>query len=155
MGRRRFFVKKTIHNTRKGPLFGFSISCTTQTVYTVRYTNGSLCNCGEYFVKDQTKTVTCEAQLIGLNFTVETSVRNISTQSGENCSFSFVFFSDGSFKSDVRLLPGNGLTTLQPSLATTMMEFPEGTVDVCYITFRYKNKTRCYETTTTKSCGTF
>ena len=120
-----------MHNTRKGPLFGFLISCTTQTVYTVRYTNGSLCNCGEYFVKDQTKFVTCDAQLIGLNFTVETSVRNISTQSGENCSF-LGFFSDVSFKFDVRLLPGNGSTTLQPSLATTIMEFPEGTVDICY-----------------------
>ena len=101
-------------------------------MYAVRYTNGLLCNCGEYFVKDQTKTVICDPQLIGLNFTVETSVRNIRTQSGENCSFSFVFLLDGSFKFDVRLLPGNVSTTLQPSLATTMMEFPEGTVDVCY-----------------------
>ena len=131
MGRRRFFDKKVIHNTRKGPLLLFFISCTTNTVYAVRYTNGSLCNCGEYFVKNQTKFVTCDAQLIGLNFTVETSVRNIRTQSGENCSL-FIWFSDGSFEYDVRLLPGNVSTTLQPSLATTMMEFPEGTVDVCY-----------------------
>ena len=88
---RSFFDKKAIHNTRQSRLFGFFISCTTQTVYTVRYTNGSLCSCGEYSVKDQTKTKTCDAKLTRLNFTVEISVRSIRNQWGENCSLSFFF----------------------------------------------------------------
>lgn len=131
VGKRSFFHKKTIHNTKQVSLFGFSISCTTNTVYAVRYTNGSPCNCGEYFLKDQTKHEICDARLIRLNFTVEISVTNIRNQWGENCSFFFFFPGEGNIESDIRILPGNVSTTLQPSLTTTMMELPGGTVDVC------------------------
>ena len=121
-------------------MFGFSISCTTQTVFKVRYTNGQLCNCGEYFlVKEQELTKACDAHLILLNFTVEISVKSIRNQWGENCSFIFFFPGDGDIRSDLRILPGNISTTLQPSLttsevlptSTTMVEIPEGTFDTC------------------------
>ena len=88
---RSFFDKKAIHNIRQSRLFCFFISCTTQTVYTVRYTNGSLCNCGEYSVKDQTKTKTCDAKLTRLNLTVEISARSIRNQWGENFPFHSFF----------------------------------------------------------------
>ena len=119
-------------------MLGFSISCTTQTVFKVRYTNGQLCNCGEYIlVKEELVTKTCDARLILLNFTVEISVKSIRNQWGENCSFSFFFPGDGAIRSDLRILPGNISTTLQPSLttsevlptSTTMMKLPEGTFD--------------------------
>ena len=131
VGRRRFFDKKTIHSTKQVSLFAFSISCTTNTVYAIRYTNASPCNCGEYFFKNQKKYETCDARLIRLNFTVEISVTNIRNQWGKNCSFSFFFLGAGDIKSDIKLLPGSVSTTLQPSLATAMVEYPEGTVDVC------------------------
>ena len=145
-----FFTKKTIVNSKKRSMFGFSISCTTQTVFKVRYTNGQLCNCGEYSVKERVLTKTCDANLILLNFTVEISVKSIRNQWGENCSFSFLFPGDGDIRSDLRILPGNISTTLQPSLttseilptSTTMVEIPEGTFDTCtFDTFRYSNRT--------------
>ena len=121
------------------PLFGFTISCTTQTVYQVRYTSGQLCYCGEYFVKNQTLAQVCDANLVGLNFTVEISVEKFRSQREENCSFIFFFFSAASnIRFDLKILPGNISTTVQSSLtaskvlptSTTTIELPEGTFDV-------------------------
>ena len=108
-------------------------------MYKVRYTNGQLCSCGEYFVKDQLSTKVCVTKINALHFTMEISVKNIRNQWGENCSFSFLFPGHGTIKPDLRILPGNIATTMKPSLttsevlptSTTMVELAEGAFDAC------------------------
>lgn len=114
--RRVFFNQKNITNSRQGQLFAFTISCTTQTVYTVRYTTGELCNCGEYFVDNHTITETCHSQLSSLDFSVEISVEHSPNQWGENCSF--VFF----FPFDI-LLEMNFNVSILPELRTGTLTF--------------------------------
>lgn len=115
--RRRFFKQETIPNLKRRTLFGFIINCTTQTLYKVGYSDGALCGCGEYLVNQNGshKNVFCRPlHLLQVNFTVEISVENVRNPGGERCTFSFNSFG-GSTEFDVRILPQNVPTSVQPS----------------------------------------
>ena len=86
--RRMFFNKVNIRHGSIHYLFDFTISCTTRTVYTVRYITGELCSCGEYFVDNRTIAESCYNRST-LDFSVEISMEHIHNRWGENCSFRF------------------------------------------------------------------
>ena len=86
--RRMFFNKVNITYPSIYYLFGFTISCTTRTVYTVQYITGWLCSCGEYFVDNETIVEPCYNPSTS-DFSVEISMEHIRNQWGENCSFQF------------------------------------------------------------------
>ena len=122
--RRRFFNQKNIPIIlTQGILLGFTINCTTQTLYKVGYSNGGSCPCGEYLINQNGShknvfMINCPTLiLLQVNVTVEISVENVRNPGGERCTFSFI--SAGvSTEFDVRILPQNVSTSVQP-LPTT------------------------------------
>ena len=120
--RRRFFNQKTIPGLALQILSGFTVNCTTQAVYKVGYSNGEICQCGEYSFNDTGSQISeiCKSfKLVRTNFTVEISVENVRNPEGGRCTFSFRYFAVGSTPNfDVRILPKNVFASAQP-LPTT------------------------------------
>ena len=123
--RRRFFNQKTIPGLTLRILSGFTLNCTAQAVYKVGYSNGEICQCGEYSFNDTGSQVSviCDSfKLERTNFTVEISVENVRNPEGERCTFSFRYFGffaiDRTHNFDVRILPKNVFASAQP-LPTT------------------------------------
>ena len=118
--RRRFFNQKNIPIIlTRGILLGFTINCTTQTLYKVGYSSGVSCPCGEYLINQNgphtNVLISCPTlNLQQVNVTVEISVENVRNPGGERCTFSFNSLG-GSTKFDVRILPQNVPTSAQPS----------------------------------------
>ena len=114
--RRRFFNQKTIPaGLTLQILFGFTVNCTTQAVYKVGYSNGEICQCGEYSLNDTGTQISLTCKLFKLdrtNFTVEISVENVRNPGGERCTFSFIP-AGISNEFDVRILPQNVSTSVQ------------------------------------------
>ena len=151
--RRRFFNQETIPGlTALRILSGFAVNCTTQAVYKVGYSNGEICQCGEYSFNDTGSqiSVTCKSfKLDRTNFTVEISVENVRNPEGERCTFSFRYFAVGSTPNfDVRILPKNVFTSVQPLPTTsevltssTTHESPTGKLNAyCLFNF-WENRT--------------
>ena len=136
--RRRFVKKETIPNLTRWRLHSFTINCTTQTVYKVGYSNGGLCLCGEYSVNktgSQIRKFCKSLSVRPANFTVEISVENIRNPEGERCTFQFTYYISSISTShfDVRILPKNVTTSVQPMptthkflLSSTTHESPTG-----------------------------
>lgn len=125
--RRRFYAKKTIPNPARRILYGFTINCTTQTVYKVGYSSGGICGCGEYLLNKNGshKNAFCQGIILSLeNFTVEISVENIRNPEGEGCTFLFIA-SGVKYNFEVRIMPENVSTSVQPS-PTTSEVLPSG-----------------------------
>ena len=121
--RRRFFNQKTIPGLALQILYEFTVNCTTQAVYKVGYSNGEICQCGEYSLNDTGSQIseTCTS-VDHTNVTVEISVENVRNPEGERCTFSFRYFGvfaiDRRHNFDVRILPKNVFASAQP-LPTT------------------------------------
>ena len=125
--RRTFYAKKTIPNPARRILYGFTINCTTQTLYKVGYSSGGICGCGEYLLNknESHRSVRCQPiNLTHVNFTVEISVENVRNPEGGRCTFSFIVL-DGDNNFDVRIMPENVSTSVQPS-PTTSEVLPSG-----------------------------
>ena len=150
--RRRFFNQKTIPGLTLRILSGFTVNCTTQAVYKVGYSDGRICQCGEYSVNDAGSqiSVTCTSfKFKPTNFIVEISVENVRNPEGERCTFSFRYFAVGSTPNfDVRILPENVFASAQPLPTTsevltssTTHESPTGKLNAfCLFNF-WENRT--------------
>ena len=115
--RRRFYAKKTIPNPARQILYGFTINCTTQTLYKVGYSSGGICGCGEYLLNknESHRTVRCKPiNLTHVNFTLEISDESVPNPEGGRCTFSFIVLDDNN-NFDVRIMPENVSTSVQPS----------------------------------------
>ncbi|XP_028396989.1 adhesion G-protein coupled receptor D1-like [Dendronephthya gigantea] len=80
-------AKKDIINSRKEVLRDFIIFCSKQTFFEVRYTNGSLCACGQTSSKTLMSRLHCRENLLS-NFTVYISVKERLVES-RTCHFLF------------------------------------------------------------------
>ena len=84
--------RKSIAWRNRTKLFGFCLNCTANATFEVRYNSQTdkLCRCDR--IVDEGKPVFFECNMKSRsNFRVIISVRNISNQWGENCTFIFFF----------------------------------------------------------------
>jgi hypothetical protein len=99
--RKKYFQQREFSGTNKD-LFWFIIRCTTETTLEVRRAHEILCQCSEeVIVMNKPHPFACNKGSQS-NLSIVISVRNITNQRGENCTFAFLNFDrDGRKKNPI------------------------------------------------------
>ena len=90
LARQILFHHQPIPNQDNKILRGFSVQCTTNIILEVQDGNETLCNCSRKVDEGIPSCIRCKKKFHS-NFSVVISVKNVNSEWGERCTFSFNF----------------------------------------------------------------